>query len=180
MRSKPTYIKRKQTMKKAGNGRGFTLIELLVVVLIIGILAAVAVPQYQKAVEKSRFAEAFANLKTIAQAQHACSLSKGERCSLEELDIEIGTPTPPGHRDGNETQNFWYYQTDIEGEALASAEYRKAGVCLCYLETGEVVLTQDWEAGDQADCHNQGPVTKDYAQLLNITDVSEDRTCQCC
>ena len=74
--------------------KGFTLIELLVVVLIIGILAAVAMPQYTKAVEKSRAAEAITILKYMHQQGELCVLERGEKdCSNktnEDLGIELG------------------------------------------------------------------------------------------
>ena len=76
--------------------KGFTLIELLVVVLIIGILSSVALPQYQKAVLKSRTAEAWVNLKNIDMAVKAYCLEHpndsfggGYNTSIEHLDIEV-------------------------------------------------------------------------------------------
>ena len=57
--------------------RAFTLIELLVVVLIIGILAAIALPQYQKAVEKSRTAEAQLILSSVSRAVDEYLLANG-------------------------------------------------------------------------------------------------------
>ena len=64
---------------------GFTLIELLVVVLIIGILAAVALPQYQKAVEKSRMIQGITLISEAEKAVDAFLLESPTLDNWEEL-----------------------------------------------------------------------------------------------
>ena len=113
-------------MKNCSTDRlgGFTLIELSVIVLIIGILSAIALPQYQRAVEKSRSTEALVILKALKDAQAVCYLGQAEEnfCGQGDPDganlftsISIGlkgTETPMcdwGTTAGPAMKNFEYW-----------------------------------------------------------------------
>ena len=76
------------------NKTGFTLIELLVVILIIGILAAVALPQYQTAVARSRYQQLVLMGTAIAEAEKVYYMANGEYTTdFSALDLDFGAAT---------------------------------------------------------------------------------------
>ena len=89
-------LRLKHAMTPLRNHKAFTLLELLVVVLIIGVLAAVALPQYQKAVMKSRYATLKNLTESIFQAHIVYYLANDAYADdLAKLDINL----PAGYTD---------------------------------------------------------------------------------
>ncbi len=111
--SQPLAQKRRdpeqQRLRMTYGGRvGFTLIELLVVVLIIGILSAIALPQYTRAVQKSRLVQVHTIANALEKALTAYIVERGERVGgvrdcdlLEQLPIKVVIPDMDCSAGGN-------------------------------------------------------------------------------
>jgi len=131
-------------MQKLLRGRlagevGFTLMELLIVVMIVGILAAAAVPLYLGYVRDSRLAEAKGLAGSVLTAAQACAQqntpSEGTNCALANLAQKIGVDSASGNTPDTRWTNG---QITVAGIAGTNVENMAAGV---FVDSGTGAIT---------------------------------------
>jgi len=141
--------------------KGFTLIEMLIVVLIIGILAAIALPQYQMSVMKTRYTNLMDITKALAEAEERYYLATGfYTVDFNSLDISV-----KGVKEGVRTfllddkDNVWCYVLSTYYLACSNTSSINNGYGI-YFRKGS-------NPSAKIKCYSYGAADDKYAKLCN-------------
>ena len=117
--------------------RGFTLLEILIVVIIVGIMATVAMPQFTKMIERAKEAEAMSNLSAVRAAQKVYALDNNGAYTdtIGDLFVEL------------ETSSDWDFTTATTGSGTATRNGGSAtydGMTIVLDVDGTISATSTW------------------------------------
>ena len=144
--------------------KGFTLIELLIAVLIIGILAAVAVPQYTTAVNKSRYAGLVPIAHSVKNAEEVVHMNEGEYVE-DWTKLDIGLPGEV-NVDGKAGVKVSVV-SDSESSYVKAKDTRMNNSYVMYF---------DWSKKDPKSIHCEAKTGDDNARRLCLNVAGDDAT----
>ncbi len=160
--------------KIKNSSQGFTLLELLVVVLIIGILAGIALPQYKKAVYKAKFIQATLMIDNIYKAQQEYYAFHGQYAvDFPSLNMDLpptnGTPTNYAYWDwgycfiiANDSQNAYYGGCGNTKLGVRKLTWWSSKYSLCYANKNNATSQEICQAVTGKTAEQRTSVGNDY------------------
>ncbi len=162
-------MKKENAVKKeVKSNNGFTLIELLIVVLIIGILSAIALPGYRKAVEKSRVSDAITTMQAVAKSEHGWYINNNSYTKdFADLDIVIS-----GTMNNGALATAFYTYELLDTGIIADRNNGEYSIYKDY-ENQEILCNP----GTHYICQDLGAFTKVSCEKVGMAWANSNSTC---